>query len=143
MSFPKALTGIVLVAALAACGSGGSHAASTAASAAASAGNAMANAGSQMAGAAGSMAGALASKVAAAIPVSLHCGAVPPVWVNPVSHVYHEPSDPLYGKTKKGAYMCTSAAVQAGYHRAGGRKSGKWRHKKGSAGEMAPTPAST
>ena len=42
------------------------------------------------------------------------CGAVKAVWVNTKTHVYHEPTDPMYGKTKHGEYMCPSAAKKAG-----------------------------
>jgi len=126
---------MLLIATLAACGGGGNNAqnaanaagsaAAGAANSAASAGGAMASAAGNMAGAAGAMAGA-----AAAVPASLHCGAVQPVWVNPRTHVYHEPSDPMYGKTKHGMYMCPAAAVKAGYHKASGMMG---KHKKSSS----------
>jgi len=160
VSFRTNLICAITICSLAACGSSGSNAASSAASAAASAAGAVASAagnaaasaapamasaanaaGNAMSSAAGA-AGAMANKVAAEIPVSLHCGAVAPVWVNPKSHVYHEPSDPLYGKTKSGSYMCASAAVAAGYHKA----SGKWHHHKGMKSDAmmgSPAPAST
>jgi hypothetical protein len=70
-------------------------------------------AGSMAAGAGSAMAGAVA-----AIPADLNCGAVKPVWVNPKTKVYHEPSDPLYGKTKHGKYMCPADAAKAGFHKA-------------------------
>jgi hypothetical protein len=58
----------------------------------------------------------------AAIPPMLQCGAVQPVWVNIRSHAYHLPSDPLYGRTKHGQYMCPSTAKAQGYHPAKARK---------------------
>lgn len=56
-------------------------------------------------------------------PPGLNCGAVRAVWVNEKSHVYHEPSDPYYGRTKHGRYMCPSQAKAQGYHKAGGKHS--------------------
>lgn len=55
-------------------------------------------------------------------PPGLSCGAVQPVWVNTKSHVYHVSTDPLYGRTKHGQYMCPSQAVKEGYHKAAGGK---------------------
>lgn len=55
-------------------------------------------------------------------PPGLSCGAVQPVWVNSKTHVYHVSSDPLYGRTKHGQYMCPSEAVKEGYHKAAGGK---------------------
>jgi hypothetical protein len=53
----------------------------------------------------------------------MNCGAVKPVWVNTKSGTYHEPGDPYYGHTKRGKYMCPSAA-RSGYRptRSGGLK---------------------
>jgi len=56
----------------------------------------------------------------APIPADLNCGAVKPVWVNTKTHVYHEPSDMMYGRTKSGQYMCPSAAKAEGDHPSGG-----------------------
>jgi type IV secretory pathway TrbL component len=154
--FRKICSGALLITILAACGGGGNS--NSAANTAASAGGAMASAAgnaaqavgsaagnaaqgvASAAGAAGNMAasagGAMANKVAQAIPATLHCGAVQPVWTNPRSHAYFEPSSPYYGKTTNGQYMCPSAAVAAGYHKASGR------HHHGMM-ETAPTPVST
>jgi hypothetical protein len=71
----------------------------------------------------------------APIPASLHCGAAAPVWVNTKRHTYHTASDPYYGKTKNGQYMCASAAVAAGYHAAGTR-----RHHGSMSGSMQAQP---
>jgi hypothetical protein len=39
--------------------------------------------------------------------------------VNTSTHVYHEPTDPYYGKTKHGKYLCPSAAKKEGDRPAG------------------------
>lgn len=44
------------------------------------------------------------------------CGSDPVVWANLESKVLHAPGDQWYGKTKKGAYVCESAATKAGMH---------------------------
>jgi len=44
----------------------------------------------------------------------MNCGGVKPVWVNTRTHVYHEPSDPYYGKTKQGKYLCPNQAAAEG-----------------------------
>ncbi|HKU67035.1 MAG TPA: hypothetical protein VJP85_04585, partial [Candidatus Baltobacteraceae bacterium] len=59
----------------------------------------------------------------AAVPSNLHCGAVAPVWANTRTHVYHVSSDPLYGRTKHGEFMCPQTAASQGYHKAGGGSS--------------------
>lgn len=91
--------------------------------------------------------GAPASEMGSA---SMNCGAAKPVWVNTKSKAYHEQSDPLYGHTKHGEYMCPSAAMAAGYHRAGGARGssnmrGAHRKHRGSHGDTSgametPTP---
>ena len=91
----------------------------------------------------GAMSAATPGAMAAAIPSSLNCGAVQPVWVNKRSHVYHEPTDPLYGRTKHGEYMCPAAAVKAGYHKASG-KHGRHHSAMGGGTEgTEPSPAAT
>lgn len=98
---------------------------------------------SQAAGSAASQGAAMAGRPMAPIPSTLHCGAVKPVWVNERRHNYREAGDPYYGRTRYGKYMCPSAAVAAGYHRAGGggamggsmRSYGKHHHR---GGAMAP-----
>ena len=65
---------------------------------------------------------AMAPGTIATVPPGLTCGAVRAVWVNTKTHVYHEPSDPYYGRTKHGEYMCPSQAAKEGYHKAGGAK---------------------
>lgn len=49
-----------------------------------------------------------------------NCGAVQAVWANLKSRVYHEPSDPLYGKTRHGEYLCPAEAKAQGFRPAGG-----------------------
>lgn len=51
----------------------------------------------------------------ALVPATLKCGAVKPVWVNTRTKVYREPSNKWYGRTKRGKYMCASAAKKMGY----------------------------
>ena len=59
-----------------------------------------------------------ANSALASSPSDLHCGNEPVVWVNERSKVYHTQSDPYYGHTKSGGYMCELDAVHAGYHAA-------------------------
>ncbi len=96
----------------------------------------------------------------AAIPASVNCGAVKPVWVNLHSKAYHEAGDPYYGRTKHGQYMCPAQAMAQGYHAAGthngammnanaGTMSGSKRHhhhhmgSSMSSGSESPAPVST
>jgi hypothetical protein len=57
----------------------------------------------------------MAAGADAAIP---NCGAVKAVWVNLKTKVYHEAGDRMYGKTKKGEYLCPAAAKAQGFHAA-------------------------
>lgn len=84
---------------------------------------------------------ALPLATAALIPLSLKCKTTI-VWVNTARKTYHESSDPYYGRTKHGEYMCKEAAEAAGDHLAGTRhpKKGKGMGGDGSGG--VPTPAS-
>jgi predicted lipid-binding transport protein (Tim44 family) len=110
--------------ALAACGGGSSNSSDNAAAPADSAAPAASS--SAMSGSMGSMGGSSMGDAGAvaAVPASLNCGAVKPVWVNLNTKVYHEPSDPFYGKTKHGEYLCPSTAKKDGYRPAGGGAEG-------------------
>ena len=44
------------------------------------------------------------------------CAADPVVWANTSSKVLHPSGDKYYGHTKRGAYVCQTAAQSAGYH---------------------------
>jgi hypothetical protein len=111
------LLAIITVVALAACGGGKSESSASSAQATASPSTA-ANAPMGGMNASGE---AMAPGTLATVPPGLNCGAVRAVWVNVKTHVYHEPSDPYYGRTKHGEYMCPSQAVKEGYHKAGAR----------------------
>jgi hypothetical protein len=59
---------------------------------------------------------------AAPVPAGLKCkDAI--VWVNPKRHAYHDASDPYFGRTKNGEYMCRADAIAAGDHAASARRS--------------------
>lgn len=107
---------VLALAALTACGGGKSSTTTTTTTQSQAAASPAATA-----AAGGSMMNAAVNATQAPIPASLHCGATAPVWVNTKRHTYHTASDPYYGKTKNGQYMCASAAVAAGDHPAGSR----------------------
>jgi hypothetical protein len=44
------------------------------------------------------------------------CAADTVVWANTSSKVLHTSGDKYYGHTKRGAYVCETAAQSAGYH---------------------------
>lgn len=46
------------------------------------------------------------------------CGSQPVVWANTSSHTLHAAGSKYFGKTKHGAYMCETTAMQSGYHMA-------------------------
>ncbi len=129
MSFRNLLAVTALIA-LAACGGGGNKSSSAAGPTASSNGimtSESANpspstAANEPMGGMDSSGEPMAPGTLATQPPGLSCGAVHPVWVNTKTHVYHEPSDPYYGRTKHGEYMCPSEAVKEGYHKAGASK---------------------
>jgi hypothetical protein len=134
VSFRNQLVCALLIAGLVACGGGGGDQNSSSAQPSSSAGAMMSTSGAMNAA-------SIEARPQAPIPSSLNCGAVQPVWTNPHSHTYFESTAPFYGRTKTGSYMCPSAAVAAGYHKASGR-----RHHGGMGGGMEgaqPSPAST
>ncbi|MBC5811344.1 MAG: hypothetical protein GIW95_10925 [Candidatus Eremiobacteraeota bacterium] len=60
----------------------------------------------------------------------------PVVWVNTNSKIFHAQGDEFYGKTKKGQYMCQSAALAGGNRAAKSSQIGKKR----SAGANSSVP---
>ncbi len=120
MSLPKSIVCILLVAALAACGGNKASQSAANANAQPAATTGAASSANAMAGAPGAMvtASPMAEGPVKPVPGNVNCNGVPPVWANPRSHVYHEPSDRLYGRTKHGMYMCVAQATAAGYHKA-------------------------
>ena len=124
MSFHKTLLAGLLIAVLAACGHGGKSTANTQSNGVVT--NSTANpsptyAANAPMGGENAEGNAMAPGTLATVPPTLQCGAVQPVWVNLKSHVYHLQSDPLYGRTKHGEYMCPSTAKAQGYHPAHSR----------------------
>jgi hypothetical protein len=63
--------------------------------------------------------GALPLAQAAPVPQGLTCSGDVIVWVNLPRKSYHASTDPYFGRTKNGKYMCKADAVTAGYHAAG------------------------
>ena len=123
---------VLALAALTACGGGGNKTTTTTTTSA----TAAVSPGAMNAGA-GSMSGAMANATIAPVPAGLNCGATKPVWVNPRRHVFHTATDPYYGRTKRGEYMCVQTAMAKGYHAAfirGGGMMANPRHRKGSMG---------
>jgi hypothetical protein len=131
LRFLRILTALAAAASLAACGGGHKNTTTTttttnnaagaspaASPAAYGSPSAMTGHGKRSAGAMnnGAMTGAAGAGAAAPVPSSLDCGSTQVVWVNERSHVYHYSSDPYYGRTKSGKYMCEADALKAGDH---------------------------
>lgn len=130
---------VTLAAALiAGCGGGKSSSTSSAASAPVSPAAAVVG---SLGASAGGMAPQAGARPQAPVPATLHCGAQPPVWTNPRSHAYHVSSDPVYGRTKRGTYMCLRDAVNAGYHAAGAMRHHRKSSANGAMAQPSPSPA--
>jgi hypothetical protein len=123
---------VFIIALLALTGCGGNKASNAASNAAKAAATAASDAGS-----AASNAMQSAGQAVTGDKTPPNCGAVSAVWVNLRSKVYHEPSDPKYGKTKHGEYLCPSAAKAQGFRPAGGMRAGKHHHAKGAADDSS------
>ena len=79
--------------------------------------------------------GTLPLAQAAPVPAGMQCSGDVMVWVNLKSKAYHDSTDPYFGRTKNGKYMCKTDAVNAGYHAAGAMHSRKHAN--------APAPVAT
>ena len=136
MSFRKTLLAGLLIAALAACGHGSNSQSNTTTNGIVTSSSASpANVAQQPMGGTDTSGNAMAVGTLATVPPTVQCGAVLPVWVNTSKHVYHTSTDPYYGRTKHGEYMCPATAKAQGYRPAGGAMK---HHMKG-----AGTPADT
>jgi hypothetical protein len=60
-------------------------------------------------------AGSPQPSAAASPEAALNCGAQAPVWALERPKIYLLPGDRLYGKTKRGTYLCRSQAHALGY----------------------------
>ncbi|HEY5095246.1 MAG TPA: hypothetical protein VII69_09045 [Candidatus Eremiobacteraceae bacterium] len=114
--FSSSFAAICAIAMLSGCGSGSSDTSSTATTAAASGAPAMMS---------GTHHGYMAKPLAKAVPVpaDLHCTGDVVVWVNLKTKSFHESTDPYFGRTVDGKYMCKADAVTAGDHAAGSMRS--------------------
>lgn len=140
MSFRKTLLAGLLIAALAACGHGSNTQSNTTTNGIvtnSSAAPSPTNVAAQPMGGTDQAGNAMAVGTLATVPPTVQCGAVLPVWVNTSKHVYHVSTDPYYGRTKHGEYMCPATAKAQGYRPAGGAMK-KHHHANGE-----PTPADT
>ena len=134
---------VALAAALiAGCGGGKSSSSGTTSTAASAPASPATVVGSPEASA-GAMAPQAGARPQVPVPVTLHCGGQPPVWTNPRSHAYHLSTDPLYGRTKRGTYMCMRDAVSAGYHAAGAMRHHGKSSANGAMAQPSPSPAAT
>ena len=122
LRFLRILTTLAAVAALSACGGGHKNTTTTTTTTNNAAASPAAYASSSaMTGHSKSSTGTMMNG-AAPVPASLDCGSTQVVWVNEHSHVYHYSSDPYYGRTKAGKYMCEADALKAGDHASKGAK---------------------
>ena len=138
MFFRKSLAVVAVVAALAACSHSNQNTGNgiTSTNAPASAGNTA----EPPAGGMNANGEAMAPGTLATVPPNLNCGTAAPVWTNPRTHTYHTPTDPYYGRTRHGQYMCVADALKAGYRLA---KPGHHRHHGGAMTDGQPSPMSS
>ena len=110
--FLSSFAAICAVALLSGCGGGGSDNSSTSATATATGSPAMTS---------GSHHGYMGKPLAKAVPVpaDLHCDGDVVVWVNLKTKAFHESTDPFFGRTMNGKYLCKADAVTAGDHESG------------------------
>jgi hypothetical protein len=69
------------------------------------------------------------------VPANLHCTGDVVVWVNLKTKAFHESTDPFFGRTVDGKYMCKADAATAGYHEAGAMRS----HRHSPAPDASPS----
>jgi hypothetical protein len=136
------MTAVVIAAGLVACG-GGKKTTSTSTTTVQSSPAASAPASPVAAQASPAAAPPGAGATVAPVPAKLSCGSQEPVWANTRTHVYHLSTDPLYGRTRHGQYMCQRAAVNAGYREAGQHARthrGKSHASPGAMAQPSPSP---
>lgn len=61
---------------------------------------------------------AMAPGTLATVPPKLICVTSRPVWIDTATHRYHVSSDPAYGRTSHGKYVCLPQAKKDGYTQA-------------------------
>jgi hypothetical protein len=71
---------------------------------------------------AGTASGTAAPAAGATASGSPNCNGRSPVWALEGPKVYLLPGDRMYGKTRRGSYMCLSDATAEGYRHARGRR---------------------
>lgn len=125
--FLQSLAAICAVAILSGCG-GGSDSSSTTSTATAAGSPAMMS---------GTHHGYMGKPLANAVPVpaDLHCTGDVVVWVNLKTKAFHESTDPFFGRTVSGKYLCKKDAATAGYHESGAMRN----HRHSPAPDASPS----